>query len=401
MPSATDWSGSSGSLGSCAALDDAVAMRRAGPGLLSLALMASRNLLLVLLARDESALALRTALQAAAFQEYWLARHVQRGRGEACDPGAPRLAGIEPLLEAWLAPAGPLPTAEAVRGCLAATLEITLDLLAALPEDADDAALHYYRCSLLHEDRLTESLFETLREGGAGARATRPPLWLPAQRWMLGTAPGADANRQGLVPHNERWAHELPVPEFEIDAQVVRWAQYVEFAADGGYDRRDLWSDAGWAWVQAEGRRAPGGVEQLHGGVLVQQGSGATSRLLRASPAQPAVHVNRHEAEAWCCWAGRRLPTEPEWELAACQGAGRGFAWGEVFEWTAGSARAWPGAGRPAPGALDAIPAADAGLGVLRGASWATRRRWHHPKARRFADPASDSAFCGFRSCAA
>jgi formylglycine-generating enzyme required for sulfatase activity len=111
------------------------------------------------------------------------------------------------------------------------------------------------------------------------------------------------------------------------------------------------------------------------------------------------MHLSRHEAEAWCRWAGRRLPTEPEWELAAATGASRGYAWGDVFEWVAGSARAWPGAGPATPGTLDAIPAAGT-QGVLRGASFATRLRWRHPKARRFAPPASDSAFCGFRSCA-
>jgi formylglycine-generating enzyme required for sulfatase activity len=110
------------------------------------------------------------------------------------------------------------------------------------------------------------------------------------------------------------------------------------------------------------------------------------------------MHVSRHEAEAWCRWAGRRLPTEPEWELAASQGAGRGFVWGEVWEWVAGSARLWPGAGKPAPGSPDAAPAE--GQGVLRGASFVTRGRWHLPKARRFAAVEDDTLFCGFRSCA-
>lgn len=395
MPSATGWSGNEGAIGGRAAvrpLDDAHAMRRAGPELLSLALIDARNALLALLAHDESPAARRTAARAGWFQEYWIARHVQRGRGEACDADAPRLAGIEPRIGAWLAPQAE-PPADALRGYLADTLEITLDLLAALPADADDALLHVNRNSLLHEDRLAEALAEQLRQGSAPARTERSALWQPAQRWRLGSEPG------GLVPHNERWAHEVAVPEFEIDAQPVNWARYVEFADDGGYDRRELWSDAGWAWVQAEGRRAPGGVEQLQGGVFVER-RGPEAGLQRAAPAQPAVHVTRHEAEAWCRWAGRRLPTEPEWEIAASRGAGRGFAWGDVFEWVAGSARAWPGAGRPAPGTLDLLPAADAGCGVLRGGSWATRTRCKHPKARRFHAIDDDSAFSGFRSCA-
>jgi formylglycine-generating enzyme required for sulfatase activity len=377
-------------------LDDPEAMRRAGAELLSLAFIDSRNHLLGLLVQDESPPALRLAVQAAAFQEHWIARHVQRGRGEAADADAPRLAGVEPRIETWLSAEGPAPAPDEVRAYLAATLEITLDLLAALPPAAQgDAALFHYRSSLLHEDRLCEALALRLNAGAPPPRADRAPLLLPVQRWMLGTPRGTD----GLVPHNERWAFEVTVPEFEIDAQPVNWARYVEFADDGGYDRRELWTVAGWAWLQAQGRRAPGHVEQLHGGVLVTRGHGPAATLQRAGMAQPALHVSRHEAEAWCRWAGRRLATEPEWELAASRAVRQGFVWGDVFEWVAGSARAWPDAGPPAPGALDAVPAA-AGIGVLRGASFATRARWHHPKARRFAAPGRDDLYCGFRSCA-
>jgi len=395
MPSATGWSGNSvGGSAAARPLDDPLAVRHAGPDLLSLALIDARNALLALLAHDESPAALRIAATAGWFQEYWIARHVQRQRGEACDAQAPRLAGVEPRIDFWRASTTEPPPPEALRAYLAETLEITLELLAALPATADDAALHVYRNSLLHEDCLTEALAERLQQGSAPARADRDALWQPAQRWLLGSPAG------GFVPHNERWAHEVAVPEFEIDAQAVNWSRYVEFAEDGGYDRRELWSEPGWAWVQTEGRRAPGGVEQLHGGVLVARGHGQGAGLQRAAAAQPAVRVTRHEAEAWCRWAGRRLPTEPEWEIAACRGASRGFLWGDVFEWVAGSARAWPGAGDPAPGALDRLPPAGAAHGVLRGGSWATRARWKHPRARRFLAPGDDRAFSGFRSCA-
>jgi formylglycine-generating enzyme required for sulfatase activity len=400
MPSATGSSGSKGAgggergaAGPDKALDDAVGMRRAGRGLLSLALLDSRNHLLSRLAMDDGPEALRLAARAGWYQEYWLSRHVQRSRGETCDPAGLRLAGIEPAADGWLQPDGPLPTPETVRAYLADTLELTLDLLAAPGEAAeDDAALHFYRCSLLHEDRLGETLAQRLRPGAPAARPARSALWLPAQRWMLGSVPG------GFVPHPERWAHEVAVPEFEIDAQAVDWAAYLEFASDGGYDRPEFWSEAGWNWLQRDGRRAPGQVEQMHDGVLVARGHGASAGLRRVALHQPVMHVSRHEAEAWCRWAGRRLPTEPEWELAASQGAGRGFVWGEVWEWVAGSARLWPGAGKPAPGSPDAAPAE--GQGVLRGASFVTRGRWRLPKARRFAAVEDDTLFCGFRSCA-
>ena len=125
---------------------------------------------------------------------------------------------------------------------------------------------------------------------------------------------------------------------------------------------RSWWSTEGWAWVQAEGRRAPRYVEQMRQGVLVQR----QGQLQRVGAAQAAVHVSRHEAEAWCRWAGRRLPTEPEWELAALTGASRGFVFGDVFEWTGGSARAWPGGGAALPG-FAPLPE-PARCGVLRGA---------------------------------
>ena len=393
MPSATGWSANNST---AQALDDPLAMRCAGRELLSLALIDTRNHLLQLLALDESPAALRLAAHAGWYQEYWVARHVQRQRGEACDPHAPRLAGIEPRIDVWLADDGDAAPVEQLRAYLQETLEVTLELLATTSADADsDVALHFYRSSLLHEDRLTETLAERLHPGAPPARADRDALWLPAQHTQLGSPIGIG----GLVPHNERWAFDVAVPEFEIDAQPVNWARYVEFAGDGGYDRAELWTEAGWRWLQQLGRRAPGQVEQLLGGVLVARGFGAQAGLQRASGAQPAMHVARHEAEAWCRWAGRRLPTEPEWEIAAQHGTRRGFAWGDVFEWVAGSARAWPGAGRPAPGALDPAPGT-AGQGVLRGGSWATRSRWRHPKARRFAAPAADHRFCGFRSCA-
>lgn len=361
-------------------------MRRAGRELLSLALIDARNHLLGQLAQDESPRALQRAAHAGWSQEFWIARHVQRRRGEACDPRATRLAGIEPRADAWAA-GEEVPAPEALRGYLAETLEVTLDLLAGSAED--DAALHYFRLSLWHEDRLCEALAEDLRAGAPPSRAAREPLWLPAQRWWLGSTPG------GLVPHNERWAHEVAVPESEIDAQPVNWGQFVEFAEDRGYERREFWSDAGWSWLQAGGRRAPAHVEQLLGGVLVQRRAG----LQRAPALQPVMHANRFEAEAWCRWARRRLPTEAEWELAASTAVSRGFVWGDVFEWVAGSARAWPGAGEPSSGTLDAIPPAGT-QGVLRGGSYATRLRNRHPKARRFAPPERDTMFCGFRSCA-
>ena len=399
-----------------AAIHDPVRMRRAGTELLSLALIDARNHTLRWLAAFEPHLAelqpvadvdppLWLVGQAGWFQEFWLSRNVQRQRGEAADASRPRLASIEPRADECFDPAAQaraqrwalaLPDAAALRQYLAETLDATLDLLGSAGDD--DAALYFYRLALLHEDRLCEALAQCaqalqLPAGEAPwqprpARAARDALVFGAQHFMLGSEPG------GLVPPNERWAHEVPLPEFGIDAQAVSWARYAEFVGDGGYDDAQWWTPEGWAWLQAEARRAPRYVEQMRHGVLVQR-LGQTQRV---GAAQAAVHVGRHEAHAWCRWAGRRLPTEPEWELAAVSGASRGFAWGEVFEWTAGSARPWPGGGANLPGFA---PWPEPGrCGVLRGASWMTRARCRHPRARRFVPPQRDVAFCGFRSCA-
>jgi formylglycine-generating enzyme required for sulfatase activity len=392
------------------ALDDPVAIRQAGRDLLSLALMDARNLSLHWLeVFDKRGLAADTTQgrsvlwlvgHAGWWQDLWIGRHVQRGRGEQADAAGPRLPPVEPQAPGWFEPEGAQPPdADAVRRYLADTLEVTLDLLAGT-DDRDDA-LHFYRAALLHEDRLGQALAERAalmqlkREpspppplAAPPSRTDREALWMPAARLQLGSAPG------GFVPDNERWAEAVALPEYEIDAQPVSWERYIEFAEDGGYDRREFWTEAGWAWLQASGRRAPRDVEQLRGSVLLQRGGD----MQRAPTGQPVQHVTRHEAEAWCRWAGRRLPTEPEWELAALVARHRGFVWGDVFEWVAGSARAWTGHAAT-PGTLDRLPEPRT-LGVLRGASVMTPARWRHPKARRFIAPDADGAFCGFRSCA-
>lgn len=394
------------------------AARRAGRDWLSLALIDSRNRTLRWLARFEAAgmlhgahawpqAPLRRIGQAGWWQEFWIARHVQRARGEAGDAASPRLASVEPQADAWFDPvrglpwsAATAPSSDEVRAYLEATLETTLDLLGAAPDS--DAGLHVFRLALLAEDRLAEALAEAAQAleidpanaaapgGPAPARVERAALWMPAQRFALGTPRGG-----GLVPPNERWAHEVAVPEFEIDAQAVSWQRYVEFAEDGGYDRPELWSREGWAWLQAEGRRAPRGVEQLRGAVLLQRGG----QMRRAPSGQAVVHASWHEAEAWCRWAGRRLPTEVEWELAAGGAASRGFVWGDVWEWAAGSARAWPNDDAAAPAGFAPVPPLTAKR-VLRGASSWTVPRAVQRRGRRFVPATRDTAFCGFRSCA-
>jgi formylglycine-generating enzyme required for sulfatase activity len=420
-------------------LDDPTAARTAGAQWLSVALIDARNRTLRWLQHFESlgrlhgagpaaehaqpcagALPLPAQLigRAAWFQEYWVARHVQRLRGAAADPQGPRLASIEPQADRWFARLGPqpdpvsgpsrgtpepLPDGAALRPYLAATLETTLELLAGTPDT--DTGLHVFRLALAHEDRLAErlaALGDTIGvaapppEVGLGvpapSRTPREPLWIPARRFR----PGIPRGTPGLVPALEQAGEEEAVPEFEIDAQAVSWARFAPFAEEGGYDDPRWWTEDGWAWVQRFGRRAPRGVEQLRGGVVLAR----FGRLVRAPAGEAVAHVNVHEAQAWCCWAGRRLPLEVEWELAASTAVSRGFLWGDVREWVAGRAAAWPGAPcQPVAGCP--LPAAAAGRRVLRGASSWTSPRDRQRTARVGVHGARDDLFCGFRSCSA
>jgi ergothioneine biosynthesis protein EgtB len=406
---------------------DSPRLREAGRELLSLALMDARNHTLRLFAVWEEALAARgfaVPLMAELnpplwelghigwFQEVWIARNVQRQRGARCDPRVLRLASIEPQADRWYDSSNvphdtrwqlDLPGLEATKQYLLETLTVTLELLDTPPRrmTEDDAALYFYRLALFHEDMHGEALTYMAQTLDFGARAMaallpepamqvpREPLVFPATRWALGMP-----EAPGFVFDNEKWAHEVAVPEFEIDAQPVTWGQYAEFVEDGGYDEPRWWSAAGRTWLRRAGRRVPRHVEQMRGGVLARR----FGRLVRVPLTQPVVHVNCFEAEAWCRWAGRRLPTEVEWEVAACSGASRGLQWGGVWEWTASAFRPYPG--------FVADPYRDYSepwFGThqaVRGASFATRARMRHPRYRNFYLPERDDIFVGFRSCA-
>ncbi len=395
-------------------------MRQAGRDWLSLALMDARNHTLRWIGVYEQALAAKAwqvPLLAEInpplwelghlgwFQETWIARNVQRNRGAAADPQAPRLASIESQSDRWFDSSNvphdsrwtlDLPDLQATKQYLADSIEITLDMLAAA--DPDDDSLYFYRLALFHEDMHGEAFAISAQTLGIAlgdapvvapiqTAAPRDPLFFPATRWTLGSS------ESGFVFDNELGSHEVRVPEFEIDAQPVSWAQYCEFVEDGGYDEARWWTPQGWAWVQRESRRTPRHVTQMRQAVLMQRFGVDT----RVPMAQPVVHVSVHEAEAWCQWAGRRLPGEAEWELAAHQGATRGFRWGDVWEWTATTFRPYPG--------FEAHPYRDysqpwfGSHRVLRGASFATGGRLRDPKFRNFYLPERDDIFVGFRSC--
>lgn len=339
------------------------------------------------------------------FADWWIARNPERERGAQANPDLPRTqphqaargASADSFYNAstvahdlrWQLA---LPDAAATRERLEASLADTLALLQTATED--DVGLYFFRLALFHEDMHAEAavyMAQTLGfdPGEATDSPTPAPpaqgtLRLSSESWTLGNA------TDGFRFDNELGAHTVPVAAFDIDAQPVRWAQFIEFIDQGGYLERSVWSDAGWQWLSRSDTMAPRYLRRADRG-WEQQRHGHWQALNRKAA---ACHLSAFEAEAWCRWAGRRLPTEAEWELAAHRADG--FAWGEVWEWTSSPFAPYPG--------FVAHPYVDYsrpwfdGRPVLKGASPATVPRMRHPKYRNYFPHERNDIVSGFRS---
>jgi gamma-glutamyl hercynylcysteine S-oxide synthase len=339
------------------------------------------------------------------FQEFWCRRYRKDDPEGARTPS--RLADADAWWNSSRVPHAtrwslPLPDWAGIHAYLDATLADTLDALAT----TRDGDRYFHELALYHEDMHGEALLMTLQTLGlppppSYPRADAAPadvagdgegdVTVAGGPFALGTHPGAHARR--FVFDNEKWAHTVMLAPFAIARRCVTNAEFAAFVAADGYARRELWTEGGWQWRERSGHAHPANWRHADG--RWQQRRFDAWRALE--PLAPVLHVSAHEAEAYCAWAGRRLPTEAEWECAALSAPE--FAWGEVWEWTA--SRFAPFAGFVAHPYRDYSRFGfDEYRYVLRGASRATAPRMAHPRYRNFFTVERNDIHAGFRSCA-
>ena len=194
-----------------------------------------------------------------------------------------------------------------------------------------------------------------------------------------------------FVFDNEKWAHQITLPAFTISSTLVSNAQYRQFMRAGGYEKMQFWSDAGRAWRVSTERSAP------RYWLPDSERCKRFDTLMELPDNEPVRHLNLHEAQAYCRWAGRRLPSEAEWEFAALSGH-PDFRWGDLWEWTRSPFE--PYSDFSADAYLEYSAPWFGTHQVLRGASFATQPRMHSARYRNFFMPERDDIFAGFRTCA-
>jgi iron(II)-dependent oxidoreductase len=319
----------------------------------------------------------------------------------------------------------------------------------------NDAERYFILLSVFHEDMHTEAFTYTRQTlsypapvftasrgereaSGDSAGALPGDVEIPGGRFLLGAFPD-----EAFVFDNEKWAHPVEVRPFAIARATVTQAEFSAFVEDRGYHRRELWSEEGWRWREKERAECPVYWKPEANGRWLRRDF---NRWIALEPHRPMLHVNWWEAEAYCAWAGRRLPTEVEWEVAAAAepasgghalaGRKRRFPWGNdppasecanlgwhalgtvdvaacgpgdsafgcrqmignIWDWTVSDFEPYPGFSAD-PYQEYSQPWFGGTHKVLRGGAFATRSRLIRTTYRNFYTPDRRDVLAGFRTC--
>lgn len=315
------------------------------------------------------------------FQERWCLR--QRGDGslgESMLPDADRLYDSSTVAHdtRWDLP---LPSLVATQAYLAAVLD---SVLARIEKEPQNERLAYFvRLATLHEDMHAEAFCythqtlgypqpnsgrepELQRRVAEGVRAPSPnsELFFPGGTIRM----GVERETKDFFFDNEKWAHDVEAAPFRISARPVSNREYQEYVEQGGPAPR-YWRRIDGEWQER-----------------------FFERWRPLDPEAPVRHVDWNEAQAYCRWKGRRLPTEAEWQMAASR-----LQWGEVWEWTSSTFAPFPGFS-PDPYTDYSQPWFHTHR-ALRGASFATPPRLVRPAFRNFYMADRGDVFAGFRTC--
>ena len=188
--------------------------------------------------------------------------------------------------------------------------ETYLYLLAVYHEDMHDEAFTYTRQTLGYPAPPLggDAPSGTMTSGLAGAGPLEGDVEIPGGEFLLGAA-----GDQPFAFDNEKWGHPVTVAPFRMARAPVTQAEFARFVDQGGYGEQRCWDYEGWRWRTRAKAEHPV-YWRKEGDTWQRRHYDAWAPL---EPHRPVVHVNGYEAEAWCRWAGRRLPSEAEWELAA------------------------------------------------------------------------------------
>ncbi len=380
------------------------------------------------------------------FQEKWVLR------GAAGEP--PIRADGDSLYDSSAIPHDtrwdlPLPSREDTLAYMRAVRDRVIERIDRGP--LRDLELYFVRLSVFHEDMHTEAFTYTrqtlaypppsfsshdARAPARAAGALPGEVEIPGGCFLLGASPD-----EPFVFDNEKWAHPVEIAPFLMARVQVTQAEFAAFVEDRGYRRRELWSEEGWRWRESAAAEHPLYWKREASGWLRRD----FNRWVPLEPHRPVIHANWWEAEAYCAWAGRRLPTEAEWEVAASAEPAAGgrtlgeskrrFPWGDdpptpdranlgwratgpsdvadfaagdsafgcrqmignVWEWTSSDFQPYPGF------VIDPYKEySQPWFGthkVLRGGAWATQPRLLRNTWRNFYPPHRRDVWAGFRTC--